>query len=318
MSDPGARLRGRLANLAVAERTRLLRLLEIEELAVGEIARVVQLPQSTVSRHLKALEEDGWLLPRREGTARLFAMRDDLDEEALALWAIVRQGTDGEHADDGLRLASVLAARELDGPRFFGQVAARWTELRRELFGTGYLVATVLALLPDDLVVADLGCGTGDALAVLAPVVGRAVGVDQEPAMLAEAARRLGGLANVELREGRLEEVPLADGEVDAALLMHVLHHVETPAAAMAEAARVARRGGRVIVLDMVPHEREEWRRTMGHVHLGFSEDDVRLHAAAAGLRLVRYTVLPPDPGVTGPPLFVATLLHLPQTNERR
>jgi ArsR family transcriptional regulator len=136
--------------------------------------------------------------------------------------------------------------------------------------------------------------------------------------MLAEAARRLGGLANVELREGRLEAVPLSDGEVDAALLMHVLHHVETPAAAMAEAARVARRGGRVIVLDMVPHEREEWRRMMGHVHLGFSEEDVRLHAAAAGLRLVRYTVLPPDPDVTGPPLFVATLLHLPPTDERQ
>lgn len=309
MSEQAGHIRSRLANLSVPERTRLLRLLEVEELNVGEIARVVQLPQSTVSRHLKALEEDGWLLARRDGTARMFGLREDLDDEAARLWALVRDATDGEHADDGLRLASVLAAREESGRRFFGEVGAGWVELRRELFGTGYLVATVLALVPPDLAVVDLGCGTGDALGVLAPVVRRAVGVDREPAMLAEARRRLAEFDNVELISGSLEDVPLPDGSVDAALLMHVLHHVDTPGVVLAEARRVVGARGQVILLDLVPHDREGWRRTMGHVHLGFSEADVREHAAAAGLAVSRYVVLPPDPDVSGPPLFLAVLL---------
>jgi SAM-dependent methyltransferase len=298
----------RLSHLAQPERTRLLRLLELEELAVGEIARVVQMPQSTVSRHLKALEDDGWVVARRDGTARLFALREDIDPSLRTCWEVVRAATDGDHPEDGLRLASVIAARATDTRRFFGAVAGRWSEVRRELFGQGYLLPTLLSLVPRELRVADLGCGTGDALAVIAPFVGRVIGVDREPAMLDEARARLIDHTHAELREGALEALPLQAGEVDAALLMLVLHHVEVPALALAEAARVVGEGGVVVCLDMVAHDREEYRRTMGHIHLGFSAEDLEQLACSAGLRVRRRLILPPDPAAAGPALFLAVL----------
>ncbi len=298
----------RLGHLAVPERTRLLRLLEQQELAVGEISRVVQIPQPNISRHLKALEDDGWVISRREGTARMFAIGDALSEEQRRLWEVVGQAVATDHPEDARRLASVLSTRSGDTRRFFGEVAGRWPEVRRELYGQAFLLPTLMALLPESLRVADLGCGTGDILAVLAPHVAQAIGVDREPAMLEEARLRMQGMATVEVREGSLEELPLDDGCVDAALLMLVLHHVDSPTAVLTEAARVLAPGGRVIVLDMVAHDREAYRRQMGHVFFGFDRDDLAGHAASAGLMIQRYTVLPPDPEASGPALFVSVL----------
>jgi SAM-dependent methyltransferase len=296
----------RLLTLSTPARVRLLRLLELEELTVGEVARVVQMPQSTVSRHLKELYDHGWVDRRREGTATLFARRGDLDPEAVALWELVQGGTDGDHPEDGLRLAAVLAARETDSRAFFGRVAGNWAEVRRELFGEGYLLPSLLALLPRQWTVVDLGCGPGDALAHLAPWVARAIGVDREPVMLDAARQRLSGLGDVELREGTLERPPLADGEVDAALLMLVLPYVEDPAVVVRAAAKALRPGGHVVLVDMVEHDREEYRRSMGHRHLGFSDREVVRLLEGAGLTPARYVRLVPDPAATGPGLFVA------------
>lgn len=299
----------RLTTLAAPARVRLLRLLEVEELTVGEVARVVQMPQSTVSRHLKELHDDGWVERRRDGTATFFAVRHDLDDDALALWELVKAGTDGDHADDGLRLAAVLAARETDSRAFFGRVGASWPEVRRELFGDGVVAAALAAMLPPGVRVADLGCGTGDVLATIAPWAGRVIGVDREPAMLAAAARRLGEVVSadrVELREGTLDAPPLAPGEVDVALLMLVLHHVEAPEVAVAAAARGLAPGGRLVIVDMVAHDREEYRRTMGHRHLGFAPETVSAWLDAAGLPAAHVVGLPAVPDATGPGLFVA------------
>jgi ArsR family transcriptional regulator len=303
-----ATIHDRMGHLSQPERTRLLRLLELEELAVGEIARVVQLPQSTVSRHLKALEEDGWVVARREGTARLFALSATLEGTAARLWEVVREAVDGDHPEDGLRLASVLAARTVGGHRFFGAVAERWSEVRRELFGPDTLLPALLGLLPAGLRVVDLGCGTGDALAALAPHVALAVGIDGEPAMLEQARRRLAASSHVTLVAGRLEAVPLPGGAFDAALLGLVLHHVDDPAVVLAEARRLLAPGGVVVVLDMVAHDREAFRRTMGHVSLGFSAEVLASLAADAGLVVRRRVVLPPDPTASGPALFLSVL----------
>ncbi len=300
----------RLVTLSAPARVRLLRLLELEELTVGEVARVVQMPQSTVSRHLKELHDHGWVDRRREGTAALFARRADLDDEALGLWALVSAGTDGDHADDGLRLAAVLAARETDSRAFFGRLGGSWGEVRQALFGDAYLQPALLALLPRDWVVADLGCGPGDVLARVAPWVHRAIGVDREPAMLEAAAARLEGVDGVELRLGDLESPPLADGEVDAALLMLVLPYVEDPVAVLAAAGRAVRTRGQVVLVDMVEHDRDEYRRSMGHQHLGFSEDQLARMLGRAGLVLDRYVRLPADPAASGPGLFVAVAVR--------
>jgi len=187
-------------------------------------------------------------------------------------------------------------------------VAGRWPEVRRELYWQGFLLPTLLALLPRDLKVADLGCGTGDTLLALSPVVSQVLGVDREPAMLAVARERLEGAENVELREGSLEELPIEDGAVHAALLMLVLHSVDSPAAVLSEAARILRADGQVVVLDAVAHDREAYRRQMGHVFFGFDQEQLEEHARQAGLWVDRYHALPPDPEASGPGLFVAVL----------
>src|SRR4029077_20148938 len=109
----------------------------------------------------------------------------------------------------------------------------------------------------------------------LAPFVARVVAVDGSAPMLQAAKKRLQQFDNVDLRRGDLESLPIDDGRLDAATLMLVLHHVPDPARALAEVARVLRPGGRLIMVDMLPHDRESYRRQMGHVWMGFAEDQV-------------------------------------------
>jgi ArsR family transcriptional regulator len=125
--------------------------------------------------------------------------------------------------------------------------------------------------------------------------------------MLAAARRRLGDQPNIELRAGELEALPIADGELGAALLVLTLHHVPEPAAALAEAARALAPGGRLVVVDMLPHDREAYRREMGHVWLGFSEQQMGAWLTDAGFEGTRFITLPADPVAKGPALFAAT-----------
>lgn len=289
-------------------RVRLLAVLAREELDVGELVRITQLPQSTVSRHLKALQTAGWVARRKQGTSSLFRMVGP--EEGLALWDLVRADFEGsaQAREDEARLKAALQDRLLDPANFFGSLRERWEDVRADLFGEGFLLPTLLCLLPDGMVVADLGCGTGQTVAALSPVCARVIGVDRERAMLEVAALRTEGRSNVDLREGGLEALPLEDAEVDAALLMLVLHHVEHPAAALREARRVLEPGGRIVLLDMVAHDREDYRQSMGHQHLGFSRETLQDLASRAGLRIRSWQDLVPAPDAQGPPLFLATL----------
>ncbi len=289
-------------------RIRLLAALEGNELGVSELCRVVQLPQSTVSRHLKALQVAGWIRRRAEGTSGLYRVdTSELDADRLGVWAAIRASYTPTllAEEDRVRLRSVLDART--GPSFFSTRSAEWDGLRRSLFGDHFLSPAFASLLPRSLRVADLGCGTGVALVELAPWVARVIGVDREGAMLEAAAERVTGLANVELRKGGLEALPLGDGEVDAAVCLLVLHHVPALAPVFAEARRVLRPAGRLVVVDMVAHDREDWRHTMGHAWLGFHQDALADVARASGLRPSAWTALPVEAEAHGPPLFLAT-----------
>src|SRR5690606_18961602 len=114
-------------------------------------------------------------------------------------------------------------------------------------------------------------CGTGPVSAALAPFVARVIAVDNSTAMLAAARRRLAGAGNVELRRGDLEALPIEDADLDAATLTLVLPYLPEPERALAEVARVLRPGGRVLVTDVLPHDREQYRQQLGHQWLGFS-----------------------------------------------
>ena len=282
---------GRLADLSDPARLRMLRLLADHELSVGELARALQLPQSTVSRHLKLLHDGGWIMKRQEGTASLYRLLEaDLPAERRELWQLTRAQLAGFPPldEDDSRLAGVLAERRTDSRAFFGRVGGEWAELRRELFGGRFTGEALLSLVSPTWTVADLGCGTGDATEHLAPHVRRVIAVDREPAMLEAARRRVAGFDNVEFRQGSLESLPIDDAALDAALVLLVLHHLEDPDAAILEIARTLRPGGVLLVVDMVAHTREEYRHTMGHRHLGFDAAQVHEWARAAGLADVR------------------------------
>ncbi|HUF25956.1 MAG TPA: metalloregulator ArsR/SmtB family transcription factor [Gemmatimonadaceae bacterium] len=303
----------RMSALADATRSRLLLLLERHELAVSELCAVLQLPQSTVSRHLKVLGEEGWVLSRAEGTSRHYRMAEqELEPGARRLWNVVREQVAGTSAalQDARRLESVLDRRRTASQAFFSTSAGQWDRLRGELFGGRADLLAMLALLDDSWTVGDLGCGTGQLAEALAPFVARVVAIDESAAMLSAARKRLGKATVVELRRGALEALPVADGELDAAIMSLVLHYVPEPERALAEAHRALEAGGRLVVLDMMPHDREEYRQTMGHVWQGFAEDRLTGWARAVGFGAVRYRPLSPDPAARGPSLFAASMVR--------
>ncbi|OFW12261.1 MAG: hypothetical protein A3H29_09435, partial [Acidobacteria bacterium RIFCSPLOWO2_02_FULL_67_21] len=287
----------------------ILLLLEHHELTVSEICTVLQLPQSSVSRHLKTLADDDWVASRRDGTSRFYSMPlDDLDSGASRLWPLIREQVAGTAAagQDVRRLDGVLARRRVKSREFFASAAARWDDLRADLFGDTFYLWAVLGLIDPSLTVGDLGCGTGRLSETVAPHVHRVIAVDASADMLEAARRRLGELTNVDMRQGDLEALPVQPGELDAAMLSLVLHYSPDPARALAEVARVLQPGGRVLIVDMLPHDRDEYQQQMGHVWLGFSEKQISRFLTGAGFGNVRVRTLPVDADATGPALFAA------------
>ena len=299
-----------MQSLSDITRARVLRLLERHELTVAELCSVLQLPQSTVSRHLKLLSDDGWIRSRREGTSRYYSMAvDELEPAAQRLWLLLREQTASHSSaeQDDQRLARVLAERQTRSQQFFSSVAGQWDKHRRELFGNRFDLQALPALLSEDWVIGDLGCGTGQVAEALAPFIRGVVAVDNSAAMAEAARHRLAHLPNVEVLEGDLEALPVDDGHLDAAMIYLVLHHLPRPERALAEAARALKPGGRLLVVDMTRHDRREYQQQMGHLWLGFEHERIEAWLLEHGFGEVRLLDLPPDPKAKGPPLFVAT-----------
>ncbi len=309
MATGGPEILKWMGALADATRSRVLRLLDRHELTVAELCMVLQLPQSTVSRHLKVLAGEGWAAGRRQGTSSLWRMTlQDLDSSARRLWTLLRQSMDDQRwaQQDDRRLTEALAMRQTRSQAFFASAAGRWDRLRDEMFGQRFDLQAMLGLVNDQWTVGDLGCGTGQVAEALAPFVKQVVAVDASEAMLTAARKRLKPLANVQVRRGELQSLPLGDGELDAAVTMLVLHHLPEPAAAIVELARVVRPGGKLLLVDMIRHDRAEYQQTMGHVWLGFEQREIEQWLESAGCRLVRWASLPVEAEARGPSLFLA------------
>lgn len=297
-----------MQSLSDPTRLRLLRLLEQQELGVAELCEVLQLPQSTVSRHLKTLADTAWVVSRRSSTNHLYrTLLDELDPPKRDLWLLARRQTQNwaTAQQDELRLRRLLAARK-EGRAFFEGISAEWDDIRAEQYGASFDLAAAFALLPGDAVIADLGCGTGRTLRDLSPHVKQVIGVDASPQMLKAARKRLAGVKNVELRQGELAALPIETAACDAALCVLALSYVEDPAAVVREMARILKTGGRAVMVDLLPHDRDDFRRQMGQRHRGFANDHIERLLADAGLGEVSIRPLPPESEAKGPALFVA------------
>ena len=299
---------GPIGALADTIRARALLVLDAHELTVTELQAVLQLPQSTVSRHLKVLSDEGWLASRADGASRYYRVARNAPQGMRRVWEAVREeiAMTAEAVQDDERARDVLKRRRVRSQEFFSTAAGQWDALRVELFGASPESGALLALLDASWEVADLGCGTGQVTGTIAPWVKHVIAVDGSEAMLSAARARLSDCTNVELRRGDLESVPIAARSVDIALLFLVLHYVSDVRQSIAEAARIVRKGGRVLIVDMEAHGRAEYREQMGHVWQGFEREQMQGWMTDAGLERVRFGRVGTDTEAKGPALFAA------------
>ncbi len=297
-----------LSTLADPTRARLLLALDDHELSVGELVGALQLPQSTVSRHLKHLVDDGWVTTRADGTSRFYRKVAEVSASAEQLWDVVRSDIQAspESLADRARVESAVADRRRRSREYFAAESAGWEEVRQELYGRGADLSLLAAMVDPQLVVGDLGCGNGVLTELLAAQVRRVIAVDASAEMLTAARTRVGPRSNVEWHLSDLERLPMPDAVLDVGILSLVLHFLPEPGLVIREAARTLKPGGRLVVMDMVPHDREDLRRSLGHAWSGFEGALVQEWFSRAGLTEVRLQRLAPDVQAKGPALFVA------------
>jgi ubiquinone/menaquinone biosynthesis C-methylase UbiE/DNA-binding transcriptional ArsR family regulator len=284
-----------------ATRLRILALLAGGELNVKDLTQILGQSQPRISRHLKLMAEAGLIKRFREGTWVFFRLADSGAEAALA-HAIVESldQTDLTLARDSSRAAAVQKARAEAAQAYFKTHAGEWDRIRALHVAEKDVEAAMDEALgegPFHLLV-DLGTGTGRILELFASRADRALGFDLNHAMLAYARAKLerAGLSHAQVRHGDLHNVPLPDGAADAVVLHQVLHFLDDPAAAVAEAARLLAPGGKLLVVDFAPHELEFLREQSAHRRLGFGRDQLGRLFETAGLRLARFRELAPEP----------------------
>lgn len=272
--------------LADDVRLRILHALLGAELSVAELVEVLGLPQSTVSRHLKPLRDAGLVETRRDGTSIYYRRGPALEEGDFARGLQARLREHPDAARDGATVRRVIEMRRQRSRDFFEKMAGRYGTLMQPGGGWEALAAALAAGFAGRDV-ADAGAGEGHLTLLLARFARSVVAVDHSKAMLREVRQRakLAGVsARVRTEEGDLEAMPLAREAVDAVFLSQALHHAAQPAKALAEAARVVRKGGRVIVLDLARHNQEWVREQWADQWLGFEEDELRRWMTDTGL----------------------------------
>jgi ArsR family transcriptional regulator len=279
------------AALADPTRLRILMLLRAMELSVGEIAQVLGQSQPRVSRHVRILVEASLAERRKEGSWVFVGLGDrarvDPIFQLLERWA-ERDGADPWVAADSARLAAVRADRAAAAERYFASHADQWDALRSLHVAESEVEAAVARALGEAPLgrLVDIGTGTGRMLELFAPGAERALGIDRSPEMLRLARVKLAeaGLDSADLRQGDMYALPLPSGAADTVIVHQVLHYAQNPAAAVVEAARLLAPGGRLLIVDFAPHEREELRSRDAHQRLGFADESVLRYLGDAGL----------------------------------
>jgi len=292
--------------LADETRLRSLRLLRREELNAGELASILGLASSAVSRQMALLRDAGLVEERRVGRFAYFSAAAD-GASLGGLWPLLQESVDD--ADDAhgdiARLEDVLRTRrerQMAGagtrrPFVPGRSWAAWARV-------------VGLLVPRGLRFADLGCGDGALALEIARFAGKVVGVDRHKTLItrARAAAKKAGARHLKFRVGDLEALPLRDAEFDVVLLSQSLHMTLDPLAALREAVRILVPGGRLLVMDLLPHDEEWVHERLGHTRQGFSAADVESMLQEVGLGQVSVDAMPARGGEPFRPLVASGL----------
>lgn len=283
--------------LADPSRLRLLALLKEMELTVGELAQVLAQSQPRVSRHLKILA-DARLISRRKEGSWVFL---ELGPAPLVgpLFGLIAAAADPEaerqFEADKARLAAVRADRAEAAARYFAAHAAEWDQIRSLHIAESEVESAIREAVGEGSIgrLVDIGTGTGRMIELFGGQAQQSIGIDRSTEMLRLARVKLqaAGIQTVSLRQGDMYALPLPDGQADVVLLHQVLHYAQSPAAAIAEGARLLAPGGRLLIIDFAPHEREELRDAAQHARLGFADEAVIGWMEDAGLeaRVVRH-----------------------------
>ena len=291
---------------AVGEETRLriMALLARGELTVSELTQILGQSQPRVSRHLKILADAGLVERHREGAWMFYriassSVDDPASTALLSAIEAVGEGEDRIVARDAERFVQSRQARADIATRYFQENAAEWNRLRALHLPDSDIEERIIAMAgegPFDVFV-DLGTGTGRMLELFADRFDQGVGYDLSHEMLAIARANLeaAGVAHAQARHGDLFSLPMENHAADIVCVHHVLHYLAEPEAAVREAARILKPGGRLIISDFAPHDLEFLREEHAHRRLGFADEEVRKWCAAAGLRLERTETLSPS-----------------------
>jgi DNA-binding transcriptional ArsR family regulator/cyclopropane fatty-acyl-phospholipid synthase-like methyltransferase len=279
--------------LADPTRLRIIGLLRAMELSVGELAQVLGQSQPRVSRHVKILADAGLAVRRKEGSWVFLGLgpqaRTAPVVNAIDAWS---EDEPGDHwtVADIARLAAVRADRAAAAEAYFEAHAAEWDAIRSLHVPESAVEAAIVEILAGQPIGAlvDLGTGTGKMLELLGPQAASAMGIDRSPEMLRLARAKLAaaGIERVELRQGDIYALPLVSRASETVILHQVLHYAQQPAAAINEASRLLVPGGRLLIVDFAPHDREELRSRDAHVRLGFDDGQIRGWFEAAGVSL--------------------------------
>jgi ArsR family transcriptional regulator len=282
-------LADRFQALADPTRLRILALLRIMELSVGELAQVLAQSQPRVSRHLKILADAGVLERRKEGSWVFLTLVDP--ERVEALFALIDEWADpttmASFASDAARTESIRAERAEAATRYFAGHAEVWDQIRSLHVAESEVERAIEGALGGQMLgrLVDVGTGTGRMIELFGPRSAQAIGIDRSSEMLRLARVKLeaAGIQS-SLRQGDMYALPLPDQAADSVIIHQVLHYAHSPAAAIAEAARVLTPGGTLLVVDFAAHEREELRERDAHIRLGFEDHVMAGWFNAAGL----------------------------------
>jgi ubiquinone/menaquinone biosynthesis C-methylase UbiE/DNA-binding transcriptional ArsR family regulator len=296
-NNPMASIVKILKVVADPNRLRILLLLQGEELSVAELQEILAMGQSTISTHLSQLRQAGLVEDRRTGKNSLYRLKIDPAERILDELLNQAKEEIPEAGPDRASMRRVVKKRQDKMRSFFDSVAGR--------LGKDYVpgkswkgVAEALLRLMPPLVIADLGAGEGAFALLLAERAAKVIAVDTSAKMIEvgrEQALR-NGVKNIEYRLGDMEELPIADAEVDLVFFSQSLHHALHPERAIQEASRILKPTGRIVVLDLVKHRFEEARELYADEWLGFGETELESMLEKAGFCNVQTSVVHKEP----------------------